>query len=782
MEVRQGDEVGAGRVAYRGLTAADERDALMDMRAKDVDLDGFLAFGNRFVSAIEGGTIKPVFRPDGSGFCFIEGGPGTATVWSVEPSTGAKQPLVDVERLRKTLEAEFRHPLPFESVPFDRFSFRDATTIRFDVERQPTGLFDPKVLEGLYPDAPRWVVDLDLETYEVTQVPPAERLRMRRATPRNIRKGLLASDLGPDEVASPDGRWMLGEQGPDLAMRAVDDDRVVALTDDGEEDHRWDAQGASWSPDSLRVAATRVDTRACERVPVVAWLKPTEQVQTHPIMRAGGPGMAMSAAIVHVRRGTIVVPELPGEHDQRVTPAGWRKDGKEAYFITTDRRQHYLRLFAVDAWSGEARLVCEETSDTFVYGIRAVDRFAPELILADDARLLWYSQRDGWRHLYLYDTEGRELGRVTEGEFEVLKVVTVDLASETVFFTAHSDTDRPYDVHLCRAKLDGTGFAQLTAASGVHAPIPAPGASYFLDTHSAGDRAPATDLVSSDGEVVASLTTADVSGLEELGIVAPEPFTVTAADGETELHGVLYRPPGFDPSKRYPVIEDIYGGPQVAVHQVGFADPRGTQSMAKASLGFVVYTVDGRGTPERGKAFQDVVYGRFSEFHVEDHRHVLEQLLERHPFMDPDRVGVTGGSWGGYNTVRSLLLAPDRYHVGVAVCPVYDLEDHLGGALEPYMGLPEDRPEAFAQGNSLAIVDRLEGELLMIHGTSDLNATFSATMKMCEALARADKPYHLVVMPDADHHFNNAGDHHGRYYQSSVIRFFIEHLGPELPA
>jgi dipeptidyl aminopeptidase/acylaminoacyl peptidase len=186
----------------------------------------------------------------------------------------------------------------------------------------------------------------------------------------------------------------------------------------------------------------------------------------------------------------------------------------------------------------------------------------------------------------------------------------------------------------------------------------------------------------------------------------------------------------------------------------------------------------GRGTPDRGKAFQDVVYGRFYELHVEDHACAVRQLLDRYPFLDAGRVGLTGASWGGYNTVRGLLLEPELYHVGVAICPVYDLEDQPASALEPYMGLPLDRPGAFAAGSSIALAGRLRGQLLLIHGTGDVNAPFSATTKMCEALARADRPYDLVVLPEADHHFNNAGLHQQRYVQAATLRYFTEHLAP----
>ncbi|MHB8507873.1 MAG: S9 family peptidase [Candidatus Dormibacteria bacterium] len=747
-----------------------------------IDLTDYLEFSSRFAAAIQGGTVYPIFRPDGTRFCFAEGRPDRTVIWAVDPASGSKTPQFDTRRLREAIVAEVGHGLPFDGVPFSWFEFVDDTTILAVVERQPVGLLDPAAMKILNPDASHWMMYIDLETYKVTRVPPAEQQRRRRAAPRNVRKGLLASDPGPSEIMSPDGRWLLGERGHNLVLRAIADDRLVELTRDGCEDHAWLIDGSVWSRDSERLLVTRADTGDCGQVPVVHWLKPYEEVRYHPITRIGGALPIVTAAIVDVRSRHVVGVNLPGEPDQNIVPAGWRPDGSEAYLIATDRRQKYLRLFAVNPATGEARLVCEERQETFIIGIREIARFSPELILDDNERVLWYSERTGWRHLYLYRCDGTEVGRVTSGDFEVLQVVTVDATNEIVFFTAHSDRDRPYDVHLCAAGLDGSGFSQLTTEPGVHSPIPTPAKTHFIDTHSSIDRPLSTDLIAADGTKVLQLSKADVTGLAALAITPPEPFTATAADGETTLHGVLYKPPGFSAAKKYPVIEDIYGGPQVAHHQVGFMDPRGIGSMAKASMGFVVYTVDGRGTPERGKAFQDAVYGRFHDFHVEDHKQVLGQLLDRHPFMDRKRVGVTGGSWGGYNTVRCLLTAPNTYHVGVAVCPVYDLEDHLAQALEPYMGLPSDRPDAYAAGSSLALADKLEGQLLMIHGTSDVNATFSATMKMCEALARADKRYSLVVMPDADHHFNNAGAHHGRYLVASQIRHFIDHLRPESPS
>jgi dipeptidyl aminopeptidase/acylaminoacyl peptidase len=633
-------------------------------------------------------------------------------------------------------------------------------------------------------DAAAW--DVDPETgartpYVEAQPTAWEAELRRRAQPRNVRSGFLAGDPGPSEVPSPDGRLLLGELGHDLAVREVVDDRQHPLTADGVEDDAWDVLGAVWSDDSLRVAATRKDTRGCHKIPVVSWLQTEEQVVSRPFTRIGCARPVTTGAVIDVRTREVVVAQLPGEHDQTVQPAGFRHDGREAYFLTTDRRQRYLRLYAVDVRTGASRLVCEETQETFIIGIHQADRFAPELILDGDDGVLWYSERDGWRHLYLYGTDGRELGRVTSGPFEVVKVLGVD--GETVYLTARPDLDRPYDVHLCRVQLDGSGFRQLTTEPGIHDPVLSPGKRVIVDRHSSLVRPYASDLLTVDGDVVARLAEADVSGLADLDFVPPEELTVTAVDGETVLHGVLYKPPGFDPSRVYPVIEHQYGGPQSITHPTSFAAPAGdygvTLGLQLAQLGFVVYTVDGRGTPGRGKAFQDVVYGRFHEYHVHEHAHVLRQLLDRHPFMDRTRIGVTGGSWGGYATVRSLLLEPELYHAGVARCPVYDLDDHMASALEPYMGLPVDRPDAFRAGSSLAIVDRLQGKLLIVHGTSDVNATFSATMKMCAAAASAGKHVGLVVIPGADHGFHAGEVSFERYMREALMLHFVDALRPE---
>ena len=268
-----------------------------------------------------------------------------------------------------------------------------------------------------------------------------------------------------------------------------------------------------------------------------------------------------------------------------------------------------------------------------------------------------------------------------------------------------------------------------------------------------------------------TLATATIAELEALGWAAPEEAVVKAADDTTELHGVLYKPLGFDPARKYPVIEYIYGGPQGVITPRTFT--AGSWQQALASLGFVVWVVDGRGTPERGKTFQDYGYRRFGQHQIPEHVAALRHAAASRPYMDLTRTGIFGWSWGGYMTIRALLTAPEVYQVGAALMPVVDLDDHAATALEGYMGLPVRNPDGYAAGSSLPLVGNLRGRLMLMHGTSDMNATFSATMKMVEALTRAGKPYDLVVVPEMHHTI--AGPSR-QYWMMRMWRFFAENL------
>ena len=722
-------------------------------------------------SLIEGGVICPDAGPlgaaacavnwmaDGQSFWFAEGQPDQTVIQRTDPAAGVTEPLFDTERLREALTPALGHEPPYAGLPFDSFTFagegagQGESIVRFTVEDRG--------------------FELDLDNYTVTPRPAAESEAAARAAPRVVREGFTSGAPAVMEVPSPDGRWLLTEKDHGLWARATFDGREHPVMEDGEEDYAWSVEGAMWAPDGARVAAMKQDSRHMERVPILHWLKQTEEVEYAPYAKAGNPMPRQELHIVDVVGRRAVQVDV-GEDEQILSPVGWLPDGSEYLFLRMFRSYETLHLVAADPATGDTRVVLEETQPTFIKGIGSTPSWrALARPLTDGERFLWISERDGWDHIYLYGMDGLLIRRLTAGEWPVLGIVHVDEAAGVVYFTGHMEEERPYDTHLYRVSLDGGDVVRLTEGEGQHSATVSPSGAYIVDTHSSTSRPPRTEVRTADGEFVHLVTEADVSALDELGWIPPEEFVVKAADGETDLYGVIYKPHDFDPARKYPVIDYIYNGPFISWVPKTFTDGRGLSQAALAQLGFVVFMVDGRGTTERGKAFQDVAYRNFGRNEIPDHRAAMENAAATRPWMDLDRVGIHGGSWGGYMTVRALVLEPDFYDVGVAVNGVYDIHDQNAWAIEPYMDRPWENPEGYDYGSSLRLADQLEAKLLLIHGTSDVNATFSATMKLVEALIRAGKPHDLIVVPEQPHWFTGQS---AAFTDAARRRYFQEHL------
>ncbi len=706
------------------------------------------------VGALGGAACAVNWMADGQSFWFAEGQPDQTVIYRTDPAARTTEPLFDVERLREALTPLLGHEPPYQGLPFDAFTFvgEGERAVRFEVNDRH--------------------FELDLDDYSVTARPPAEAEAAARAAPRQLREGFTSGAPPVMEIPSPDGRWLLGDKDHDLWVRAAFDGREHRVMDDGEEDYAWSVEGAVWAPDGARVAAMKVDTRRMERVPILHWLKQTEEVEYAPYAKAGNPLPRQELHIVDVAGRRAIQVDV-GEEDQLLSPVGWLPDGSAYLFLRMLRTYQTLHLMAADPATGETRVVLEETQPTFIKGIGTTPSWRSlARPLADGERFLWISERDGWDHIYLYGMDGQLIRRLTEGQWPVLGIVHVDEAAGWVYFNAHRE-ERVYDTHLYRVSLDGGDVARLTEEEGQHGTAVSPNGAYFVDTHSSTSRPPRTDVRTTAGDFAYTVTQADVSALDELGWTPPEEFVAKAADGETDLYGLLYKPHDFDPANKYPVIDYIYNGPFISWVPKTFTDGRGISQAALAQLGFVVFMVDGRGTTERGKAFQDVAYRNFGRNEIPDHRAAMEHAAATRPWMDLERVGIHGGSWGGYMTVRGLLLEPDFYDVGVAVNGVYDIHDQNAYAIEPYMGRPWQNPEGFEYGSSLRLADQLKAKLLLMHGTSDVNATFSATMKLVEALIRAGKPHDLIVVPEQPHWFTGQS---AQFTDDARRRYFQEHL------
>jgi dipeptidyl-peptidase-4 len=737
----------AGVQAFAQTAAQSEREEMYSR---------YLKFG----SLTKGGSVRPQWMMDGSTFWYAEGAPDNTVIWRVDPKANAKTALFDTARVRKALAPLLGHEPPHSGLPFNEFSFLNGEKqARFTVENRD--------------------FVLQLGPHLITLLPSSSEDQKNRTDDRFVGKGLFAGARGVREVNSPDHRWSALTRDHNLWLRSSADDRSVQMTTDGIHGYEWDVEGAVWSPNSLRLAVRKADLRQMHSIPIIHWLKSAEEVEWVRYPKAGAPLSQNELFTWDILSKRLVRVDVGLNVDKYFFVVGWRPDGSELYFLKMSRETKTLDLMAANPTTGATRSVLTETRDTFIGGLQFLNTGWSKVftMIGGGDRFLWMSERDGWNHLYLYRSDGTLIRRLTEGSFPVLQVVAVDEKSGWIYFTAHAEK-RLYDTHLYRVNLDGKGFTRLTDGIGQHNVEFAPSKEFFLDTHSSTGRPPAVELKAADGTVLQTLSKAHIEALGTLNWSPPEEFVVKAADKKTELYGVLYKPHDFDPSRSYPVVDFIYAGPQTTVVPRTFADVRGLHPQALAQLGFITFVVDGRGTPERGKEFQDVVYGNVGRNEIPDHVAVLRELGERRPYMDLGRVGILGHSYGGYFALRAALMAPDVYHVAVSSAPVADLAETPANGIEPYLDLPQNNREGYEYAANLRLASSLRGKLLLMIGTSDDDVRFSSAMKIADALIRANKPYEMVVLPEQPHSLVRMGSVYA-YWQETVRRYFQECLRPE---
>ncbi|RKH02376.1 S9 family peptidase [Corallococcus carmarthensis] len=688
-----------------------------------------------WVDRIRDTFTPPQWLPEGERFVYGSRTEPLGETWVlVDAQRRTQQPLLDAESLRSQLTQVFGRPVPLPVAM--RFTLTaDAKAIVFAVQGRTFSL-------GLS--------DKRLVAFEPTH--PS------------------ALSLVPGNILSPDGGAVAVQR--DTGFAVVDAKGATRLERTGTEDAPWRLPEAAWSPQGRYVAVWHDDMRGMHRIPLVDYGSALEKVTWAPYSKVGTPLMRSELHFVTVEMGQVT--PAPGDSTERYDWfAGWRPDGGEALVLQLSRDGKRLDLVAVEPATGKRRRVLrEERKDTFVGALDfAAGGWAQQVKpLPDNQHFLWMSERDGWRHVYLYDYSGRLVRQVTRGAFPVHAVVGVSPKSDACFVLASAEPGAPYDRLVYRAAIPGGALKRLSPEPGMHRPVLSPSTRYFVDGHSTREQPRVWDVTSTEGRPSFRYAKADTSALAELHYTPPEGITVKAADGVTPLYGVLYKPWNFDAKKRYPVIDVIYAGPfttMVPWGYVGSYESRIAHSLAQ--LGFVAMVLDGRGTPGRSKAFQDVNYGRVGQTEIPDHVAALKQAAASRPYMDLERVGIHGHSWGGYFALRGMLTAPEFFKAGYAGAPGALTEEAIIN--EPNMGLLSENPEGYAAGSNEALADKLQGALKLMHGTSDVNASLSTTMRMAQALVRANKHFDLLLMPGEGH------SPEGRYYQDDVRRFFLRELG-----
>ena len=741
------------RLVTQGLVLATVVLGVLAQEAERVDQSEREAMFRRyldFVSYIDGSAIQPHWMADGSSFWYAEEAVDGRVIFKVDPANNTRVPFFDTDRLRGALAQTLGHEPEGRGVPFDTFDLIDnETAVTFAVENT------------------QFVLHLGDYSIEVAPSIGEDANELPRSFPDPIWRCCPYQEL-----LSPDGSLFAGIEDHNVYVRSPSDDQKVMLTDDGTEKYFWTfgmwlGGQAQWSPDSSKLAVLKGDIRNSTHIPIVRYDGPSDEVELVPFPYGGGPEPGRELYIIDISSQRQLKLQSGNEF------LGWHPDGSEI-FVRHRVDEHATSpgtVLAVNPDTGVTRVVLPQVVSEPVSN-QDESRLT---FLPASGRFIWPCDGDGWRHLCLYGLSGELITQLT-GNFSLERLVAVDEEGGGVYFTAHADSERIYDTHFYRVGLEGGNFQQLTEDIGHHVIQLSPSKQFFLDTHSTPDRPPQVDLRTADGRFLRTLATARIDRLvEELAWKPPEEFIVKAADGTTDLHGVLYTPFDFDPERRYPVIQRVYGSGVSIVPRTFIPIPplggfMAIRAQAVAQLGYVTVIVDARGTRWRDTAFQNVVWDRPGLHEIADYASALRQLADTRPYMDLSRVGITGGSYGGYPALHGILSAPDVYHVAVVTAGISELPRHINRGR-----LPAGNREAFEYASNLRLADNLEGKLLLIHGTGDDAVPLGHTMRMVDALIKANKQFDLLIMPGETHETDNIW---GGYGLDAELRYFKEHLNP----
>ena len=600
----------------------------------------------------------------------------------------------------------------------------------------------------------------------------------------------------PPPATSPDGTKAIFICDWNLWVRDVATGQDRQLTTDGVRDFGYATSNAgwttnagpslSWSPDGKKIATQQQDERKVGDM----YLVETPVSGGHPVLKAwkyplpGDEVVAMIArVIIDVDTGKmtklLMAPDFHRAMNEDNIDMGeyvWSPDSTRLGFVSTDRFHKWSTAKLADVTTGEVRTLLTETEKTHV------QTRVQWQILWDTKEIIWYSQRDGYAQLYLYDLDsGKVKNKITDGAGMVTGIARLDRATRTLWFNAvgKEKGQDPYYTHLYKVGLDGRNFVSLTPDNGTHSVEISPDGKYVIDTFSQPDVAPEVTLRDgSTGALIMPLEKTDISKLLATGWKPPMQIKMTAADGKTDIYGVLFRPTNFDPSKKYPIINQAYPGPQSgSVGSRAFAAARGDRQ-ALAELGFVVVSIDGTGTPNRSKAYTDAYYGAMGRHNtIPDQIAGMKELAKKYPWIDIDKAAMWGHSGGGFITADALLRAPysDFFKVGIAESGNHDQRQYEDDWGERYQGPLVKNPDGtdnYAIEATQTQAAGLKGRLFLIHGGMDANVPPYNTYLVADALIKANKQFDMLIIPNAGHGYGQAGN----YVMVQRWNYFVRHL------
>ena len=661
----------------------------------------------------------------------------------VDSATGAKRPAFDQVRLAKAIADQTHDEVDAQNLQLRSITFgAGEKSMSFVIGSQG------------------W--SCDLETYTLTKGASAPRPRAARPEPW-VQETWPADTEGKP---SSDGQWTAQIRNNNVFL-APKGSPAKQVTQSGSASAYF--ARLEWTPDSKHVIAFRVTPGDRKQVYLIqsspfgggrAKLKPRiydlpgDKVDTFDLWLVDTD----TGSSKPVQADVVDYGDMPYLR--------WERDKRHFTYEKMDRGYSRWRIIEVDTVTGESKALVDDHPKTFFDSTTKYSYYCE-----DTDEIVWRSERDGWGHLYITDGKGQIENQITKGQWVVRSVEHVDEKARQITFAASgmNANEDPYFIHYYRINFDGTGLTPLTPAKGNHSVQFSPDRSWLVDTYSTINTPPVHELRKfSDGALIALVETTNVSALLAYGWQAPEPFVAKGRDGKTDIWGVVYRPSKFNPHRSYPIVENIYAGPQDSFVPKSFIAGSGQGMQSLAELGFIVVQIDGMGTRNRSKAFHDVCFKNIADAGFPDRILWMKALAKKYSYIDLSRVGVYGTSAGGQNSAGAVLNHPEFYKVAVSSCGCHDNRMDKLWWNEQWMGYPVG-PEYEAQSN-ITNASKLKGNLLLMVGELDTNVPPESTYRFVDALEKASKEFDFVVISGSDH---TAGGPYGEHKRRD---FFVQHL------
>jgi dipeptidyl aminopeptidase/acylaminoacyl peptidase len=725
------------------------------------------------------GVARPTWMDDGR-FWYRDNGPDGVTFILVDPAKGTKAPAFDQAKLAAALRAaDGKMKVDAQHLVISEIAFADG---------------DKTVIVGN--GSLKFRCDLSGAGVCRKVIPPGTKADAESPAGDRSRGG---TDISPDKTKAAFIREY------NLWVRDLATGNETQLTTDGVKDYGYATDNAGWqmsdnpilvwSPDSKKIATFQQDQRKVGEMYMVPVTNGHPELKAWKYPLVGDANVAMiERVIIDVDAPKVIRLKLPADYHRStlcddVSCRGgsgwddvqWSEDGTHLAFVSTsrDHKQEWMRI--ADAATGDVRDVMNETAPKF---FESGNEKVNWKYLSKTNELLWFSERDNWGQMYLYDlATGKLKNQITHGDGNVTQVLHVDEKSRTIYFLAVGKEHGrdPYFSHFYSVKFDGKDMKLLTPEDADHAVTVSRDGRYFVDVYSTVTQPDTAVVRDGEGKLVVEVAKQDITKLVASGWVPPVPITVKARDGKTDLYGFLFKPTNFDASKKYPIVNHVYPGPQTgSCGGRGFAAAHG-DSQSLAELGFIVVCIDGMGTPWRSKAFHEFYFGDLGDNTIPDQVSGMKDLAAKYPWIDLGKVGIYGHSGGGNATAAAMFHYPDFFRVGIAESGNHDNREYEDDWAEKWAGLEKKNPDGTSNYDSQAnqnFAKNLKGHLLLAHGSMDNNVPMNNTLLVVDALIKANKDFDLLIIPNVAHGYGEASQYMTRRRWDYFVRYLAGNVPP----